>query len=183
MVEFEESECIDEMSREKSVEMSLDQIFINAFLDSVSFGCYGKKSVTVGMINTVYYLFIALAPCCLGIYFNWRTAKELRKACVFVNTEERQGKYSRIGKLSSLFTYMLVFYFLINFIHQFNILYHMTDLMNFDEWDWERYMNQYIQATHSCFSTKSLIQSFTFAAYSVQSFFIPSILFWFMNKR
>ena len=135
------------------------------------------------MINTVYYLFIALAPCCLGIYFNWRTAKKLRKACVFVNTEGRQCKFFRIMKLSWLFTYMLVFYFLIDFIHQFNILYHMTDLMNFDEWDWERYMNQYIQATHSCFSTKSLIQSFTFAAYSVQSFFIPSVLFWFTNKQ
>ena len=137
-----------------------------------------KISVTASIIaDPVYYLFIALGPCILGIYLNWCTAKELRKACIFVNTEERKYKYSRIMTLSSLFTYMLVFYFIIDLMHQFNVLYHMMDFVN--SRGWERIEKHWREANQTLYSIKSLITSFIFAAYSVQSVFISSVLVWF----
>ena len=138
-----------------------------------------KVYITAGIIaNTVYYLFLSFAPCLLGIYLNWCTAKKLKKACVFVNTEERKEKFSRIMTLASLFTYMLVFYLLVDFIHQFNALYFMMSFITTT--GWERYENNLIETTPQIhYSTKSLIDTLVFAVYFIQSFFISSILFWF----
>ena len=170
MVAFEQSKYLDDATFQMAKYAREDNGFIETILD--------KISVTAGIIaDLVYYLLVALAPCIIGIYLNWRTAKELRKACKFVDTKERKGKYSRIMTMSSLFTYLLVFYFLIDLMRQFNSIYHIMDFINSS--GWERLFKKFIEVNHSMYSIKSSIDSFIFAAYSVQSFFISCVLVWF----
>ena len=132
--------------------------------------------VPVSMIAyPIYHFVVSLIPCILGIYFSWCTKVELKKACAFVNNERRNEKFARIMKLSALFTWLHLFYLLVDIGYQANLLYDMVQFTKPHKRPRERlynFKNFYWQ----------IIDRFVFLLYALQSPIISYIFFWFMTK-
>ena len=131
---------------------------------------------------STYHLFIALVPCVLGIYFNWSITKDLKKACAFVDNARRNIKFSRIMKLSSFFMYMVVFYFLVDLIHQVGLIYKLiVFVISFD--DENEYDNLWYRFSYLKHPAYGLMDALNFTLYSFQTIWISTIFVWFIMNN
>ena len=131
-----------------------------------------KQIPATFIIYPVYHLLMSIIPCLFGIYFNWCTAEELKKALAFVNNQARNEKYSRIMKLSSFFTWMLCGYFVVDAVEQTYVLWATLSLI-VDE-------RESIEGWGVGLRWAGFVD---FVLYSVQSTFIAGIFYWFMTGK